>query len=255
MYCLIPPGDLPPGLSGAATARAAKLHELMVTLAEKGTGYSIQARHSYLAPRNEAEAKAEAKEVEASSGADQGQEQIREALLSKAEIGQFPVSLDAKVSQGKGETRELSLLSHVDPKSLHLQTEGGHNLDTLTFVFGVFDQKGNLVIAQQRHANVDVADGQLPEFLKAGISVDMAIRPITRRMNPRRKPMPDCSSDYAITRAWLTSTIDLEAIVFTWSALRIRVFAAQPETAVSTSLRWNPGTSVSSVARAVGVMP
>jgi hypothetical protein len=151
-----------------------KLHELKVTLAEKEPGYSIQARRSYFAPRNEAEAKAEAQEVEASSAADQGQEQIREALLSKTEIGQFPVGLDAKVSQGQGETHELSLLSHVDPKSLHFQKEGDHNIGTLTFVFGVFDQKGNLVIAQQRHANVDVADGQLPEFLKAEISVDMA---------------------------------------------------------------------------------
>ena len=153
-----------------------KFHQLKVTLAEKETGYSIQARRSYFAPRNEAEAKAEAKEVEASNAADQGQEQIREALLSKTESAQFPVGLDAKVSPGQGETRELSLLSHVDPQSLHLQKEGDHNLDTLTFVFGVFDQKGNLVIAQQRHATVDVADGQLPEFLKAGMSVDMAFQ-------------------------------------------------------------------------------
>ena len=153
-----------------------KFHPLKVTLAEKVSAYSIQARRGYFAPGNEAEAKAEAKEVEASSAADQVQEQIREALLSKTEIAQFPVVLDAKVSEGQGETRELSLSSHVDPKSLHLQKEGDHNLDTLTFIFGVFDQKENLVIAQQRHANVDVADGQLPEFLKAGISVDMAFQ-------------------------------------------------------------------------------
>src|SRR3984885_12796714 len=153
-----------------------KLHQLKVTLAERKTGYSIQARRSYFAPRDEAEAKAEAKEVEASSAADQPQEQIREALLSRTEIAQFPVVLDTNVSEGHGETHELSLLSHVDPKSLHLQKEGDHNLDTLTFVFGVFDQKENLVIAQQRHANVDIADGQLPEFLKAGINLGMAFQ-------------------------------------------------------------------------------
>ena len=153
-----------------------KLHALKVTLAEKVTGYSIQARRSYFAPRNEAEAKAEANEVEASSAASQTQEQIREALLSKTEIAQFPVVLDAKVSEGQGATHELSLSSHVDPKSLHLQKETDHNLNTLTFVFGVFDQKGNLMTAQQRHATVDVTDEQLPEFLKAGISVDMAFQ-------------------------------------------------------------------------------
>ncbi len=153
-----------------------KFHELKVTLAEKETAYSIQARRGYFAPRNEAEVKAGAEEVEASSAADQGQEQIREALLSKTEIAQFPVVLDAKVSEGQGETHDLSLSSHVDPKSLHLQKEGDHNRNTLTFVFGVFDQKENLVIAEQRHANVDVADGQLPEFLQAGMNLDMAFQ-------------------------------------------------------------------------------
>jgi VWFA-related protein len=153
-----------------------KFHKLKVTLAEKETAYRIQARRGYFAPRNEAEAKAEANEVEASSAADQGQEQIREALLSKMEITQFPVGLDAKVAEGQGETHELSLLSEVDPKSLHLQKESNRNLNTLTFVFGVFDQKENLLIAQQRHATVDVADEQLPEFLKTGVNLGMAFQ-------------------------------------------------------------------------------
>ena len=151
-----------------------KFHQLKVTLVEKVSSYSIQARRGYFAPGNEAEAKAGTRGVEASSAADQVQEQMRETLLSKTGIAEFPVVLDAKVSGEQGETRELSLSSHVDPQSLHLQKEGDHNLDTLTFIFGVFDQKENLVIAQQRHATVNVADGQLPEFLKAGISVDMA---------------------------------------------------------------------------------
>ena len=185
-----------------------KLHELKVTLAEKETGYGIQARRSYFAPRNEAEAKAEAKEVEASSAADQGQEQIREALLSKTEIAQFPVGLDAQVSQGQGETRELSLSSHVDPKSLHLQKEADHNLNTLTFVFGVFDQKGNLVIAQQRHANVDVADGQLPEFLKAGISVDMAFQ-----LKPGSYRIREVVTDSEQRQTALSRNVDIPKII------------------------------------------
>ena len=151
-----------------------KLHPLKVKLAEKG--YSIQARRSYFAPRNEAEAKAEAEEVVAFSGAGQEQEQLREALLSKTAIAQFPIVLDTTISQGQGETHELSLVSHADPKSLDLRKEGGHNLDTLTFVFGVFDHKENLVISQQRHATVDVTDEQVPEFLKTGMNLDMAFQ-------------------------------------------------------------------------------
>ncbi len=153
-----------------------KFHRLKVTLAETHASYSIQARRGYFAPGNEAEAKAGTKEAGASSTADQTQEQIREALLSKTEIAQFPVALDAKVSPGQGETRELSLLSHVDPNALHLQKQGEHNLNTLTFVFAVFDQKENLLMAQQRHATVDVTDAQLPEFLKSGMNLDMAFQ-------------------------------------------------------------------------------
>ncbi len=183
-----------------------KLHPLKVKLAEKG--YSIQARRSYLAPRNEAEAKAEAEEVEASSASDQVQEEIREALLSKTEVAQFPVVLDAKVAEGQGETHELSLVSHADPKSLHLQKEGDHNLDTLTFVFGVFDQKENLVIAQQRHATVNVADGQLPEFLRAGISVDMAFQ-----LKPGSYRIREVVTDSEQRLATLSRKIDIPLII------------------------------------------
>jgi hypothetical protein len=179
---------------------------LKVTLAEKG--YSIQARRNYLAPRNEAEAKAAAEEVEVSSASDQEQEQIREALLSKTESAQFPVVLDTAITAGQGETHELSLVSHADPKSLHLQKEGDHNLDTLTFVFGVFDQKDNLLIAQQRHATVNVADGELPEFLKAGISVDMAFQ-----LKPGGYRIREVVTDSGQHLATLSRKVDIPEIV------------------------------------------
>ena len=183
-----------------------KFHRLKVTLAEKHTGYSVQARRGYFAPGNEAGAGA--KEAEASSTADQGQEQIREALLSKTEIAQFPVVLDAEVSEHPGDTRELSLLSHVDPKSLHLRKESDHNLDTLTFVFGVFDEKGNLVIAQQRHATVDVADAQLPEFLETGISVDM-----TFQLKPGSYRIREVVTDSEQRETALSRNVDIPLIM------------------------------------------
>jgi VWFA-related protein len=183
-----------------------KLHPLKVKLAEKG--YSIQARRNYLAPGNEAEAKAAAEEVEVSSASDQEQEQIREALLSKTESAQFPVVLDTTISQGQGETHELSLVSHADAKSLPLQKEGDHNLDTLTFVFGVFDQRDNLVIAQQRHATVNVSDEQLAELLKAGISVDMAFQ-----LKPGSYRIREVVTDSGQRLATLSRDIDIPRII------------------------------------------
>jgi VWFA-related protein len=187
-----------------------KFHQLKVTLAEKVSAYSTQARRGYFAPGNEAEAKKGAKEVEASSAADQVQEQIREALLSKTEIAQFAVGLDAKVSPGQGETHELSLLSHVDPKALHLQKEGDHNRNTLTFIFGVFDQKENLVIAQQRHATVDVTDGQLPEFLKSGMNLDMAFQ-----LKPGSYRIREVVTDSEQRLTALSRNVDIPEIVST----------------------------------------
>ena len=183
-----------------------KLHPLKVKLAEKG--YSIQARRSYFAPRNEAEAKAEAEEVEASSAAGQEQEQLREALLSKTAIAQFPIVLDTTISQGQGETHELSLVSHADPKSLDLRREGGHNLDTLTFVFGVFDQKENLMTAQQRHATVDVTDEQLPEFLKTGMNIDMAFQ-----LKPGSYRIREVVTDSEQRLAALSRNVDIPVVI------------------------------------------
>ena len=185
-----------------------KLHSLKVTLAEKGAGYSIQARRGYYAPRNEAEAKAWAAEAETTGPAGQPQEQIREALLSKADIAQFPVVLDAKVTEGQGETHKLSLLSHVDPKSLHFQKEAGHNRNTLTFVFGVFDQKGNLVTAQQRHATVDVTDAQLSAFLEAGMDLGMNFE-----LKPGNYSIREVVTDSDQRQSALSRNIDIPNVI------------------------------------------
>ena len=129
-------------------------------------------------------------------------------LLSKAEITQFPVVLDANVSEGQGETHELSLSFHVDPKSLHLQKEADHNLNTLTFVFGVFDQKGSLVIAQQRHATVNVTDEQLPGFLKAGMNVDMAFQ-----LKPGSYRIREVVTDSEQRQTALSRNVDIPKII------------------------------------------
>ena len=190
-----------------------KFHRLKVTLAEKVTAYSIQARRGYFAPRNEAEAKAGAKEAEGSSAANSVEEQIREALLSKTEITQLPVVLEAKVSEGQGATHELSLSSHVDPKSLHLQKQADHNLNTLTFVFGVFDQKENLMTAQQRHATVDVTDEQLPEFLKAGMNIDMAFQ-----LKPGSYRIREVVTDSEQRLAALSRNVEIPVVIATMPA-------------------------------------
>jgi VWFA-related protein len=150
-----------------------KFHAVKVTLPEQQKGMTIQARRGYFAPRNEAEAEADARQQAVAEAEAQAQEQIREAILSKTQSQDLPVVVGAKLSEGKGNTRELSLFAHLDAKPLHFHKDGEHNLNTVTFVSAIFDQKENLVMFQQRRASVDLPDAQLAELFKAGVDVDM----------------------------------------------------------------------------------
>jgi len=113
----------------------------------------------------------EKNELAAADGEAQAQ-QIRQAILSKAEIQEIPVTLEVKLARGQGENHDLSLFAHLDATTLHFHKDGDHNLNTVTFVFAVFDQKENLLNAQQRRARINILDGQLAGFLKAGVDVN-----------------------------------------------------------------------------------
>jgi VWFA-related protein len=150
-----------------------RFHALKVTLSEKAKGITIQARRGYFAPKNEAEAAADAKLQAVSEAEAQAEEQIREAVVSKTDTAQLPVALTAKLADIKGDRRELSLMAHLDATPLHFHREGDHNLNTVTFIFAIFDQKENLVQSQRRRARVDVLDAQLPDLFKSGVDADM----------------------------------------------------------------------------------
>jgi VWFA-related protein len=182
-----------------------KFHELKVTLAEKQKGFSIQARRGYFAPENEEQAETQIKELELPSTAPRPETQIQEAILSKSDMAQLPVELTTKLSGGQGETRELSLFTRLDAKSLRFHKEGEHNLNTVTFLFAVFDQGENLIEAQQRRAKVSVLDGQLPDLFKAGVYLNLTfqLKPGTYRV---REVVTD-SEDHQMTTLSRSVTI------------------------------------------------
>jgi VWFA-related protein len=153
-----------------------KFHTLKVKLAEKHTNFSVQSRRGYFAPKNEAEAAAEAKRQAVFDAEAQSEEQIREAMFAKTVSQQLPVGLGGKLSDMQAGTRELSLVSHLDAKPLHFQKEAEHNLNTLTFVFAIFDEKDNLVMARQRRASLSVSDAQLQNLFKDGVTIGMTFQ-------------------------------------------------------------------------------
>ena len=150
-----------------------RFHPLKVKLVEKQKNVSVQARSGYFAPRNKAEAEAEARQQAAFDGEAQAQDQIREAMFSKADSQQLPVGLGGKLSEGPGGTRELSIFSHLDAKPLHFQKAGEHNLNTVTFVVAVFDQKDDLISGQRKRVALNLRDAQLQELFKDGVNVSL----------------------------------------------------------------------------------
>lgn len=153
-----------------------KFHTLKVKLAEKHKNFDVQARRGYFAPKNEAQATAEAKRQAAFDAEAQSEAQIREAMFSKTASQQLPVGLGGKLSNMQAGTRELSLVSHLDAKPLHFQKENGHNVNTVNFVFAIFDEKDNLVVARLRRASLSVPDAQLQDLYKQGVTIAMTFQ-------------------------------------------------------------------------------
>jgi hypothetical protein len=161
-----------------------KFHDLKVELAEKHEGFSIEARRGYFAPRSEAEAAAS---VEPGGPVDpdaQVKEQIREAVYSKTDVQQLPVTMDVKVFSTKTEDRELVLSGRLDTRALRLRKDGQRNLNNVTFVSAIFDQKDNLVQLQRGQAKLDAPDAQLQQVLSAGLKMDSTfeLKPGTYRV-------------------------------------------------------------------------
>jgi hypothetical protein len=158
--------------------RDGKLRTLKVTLAESHKGYTIQARRGYFVPTEQAGAATESAQAAQpaaqpeESAVAREEEMVRETLRSKTDRDDFPVDLKMSSSAESGETRALSLLTHLDVKALHFRKDGEHNLNSVAFVVAVFDQKDTLVQVKERHARINVVDSQLPDFYMTGIDVE-----------------------------------------------------------------------------------
>jgi hypothetical protein len=163
-----------------------KFHALRVTLAGEQKGLQVQARRGYFAASNQpatVEAKgngdsagtaASAQPATVSTAAPDPttHEQLRDALFAKTDTSQLGITVDIKAVAGQGEMHELSAASHLEGKDLPFRKDGGSSVNTVTFLFAIFDSKGTLLAHEQKHVDLAVADGQMASFVSAGVHED-----------------------------------------------------------------------------------
>jgi VWFA-related protein len=133
-------------------------HTLKVTLAGKQK-YSVQARRGYYAPRK------------AKDPAETAKEEIQEAILSQEEILDLPVDLQTQFFKAAASQAKLSVLAHVDLKSLRFRKADGRNNNDLTLATAIFDENGNFVTGGEKIVQMKLLDGTLDRLGRSGISV------------------------------------------------------------------------------------
>src|ERR1700722_54416 len=151
-------------------------HALKVTLSGEGKGLTIQARHGYFAPKGDAPVAGSGGGPGAGSAESAGDaaeraqhDRIQQQVLSKADVTELPVELRNSVAEQPDQTQILSVSAHLDTKALQFQQEADHNVNAITFVVAVFDEKDKLVEAQQRHVGIKALDSQLPILFTRGL--------------------------------------------------------------------------------------
>jgi VWFA-related protein len=132
-----------------------RFHTLKVTLSEKHAGVTLQARRGYFAPKKEDEQK------EKEEAAD---DELREAVLSQAEMRQLPLDISTELAKAAGKN-EFSVMARLDPKPIHFQKVGDRNVNTLTFVSTIFDGDGKWISAQRQEVRLNLLDASMKDLL------------------------------------------------------------------------------------------
>jgi VWFA-related protein len=134
------------------------IHALKVTL-KPSSGYTLQSRHGYYAPKHEANA------------AEQAKQEITEALFSRDEMRDIPVDFQTQFFKPTPDSASLAVVARVDVRQLHFQKVDGRNRDTLTIVSGVFDRNGNLIHGTEKTVDMKLKDETLATRVASGIAV------------------------------------------------------------------------------------
>jgi VWFA-related protein len=134
-----------------------KYHNLKVTLTNKQK-YTIQARKGYFVPRKVDDPEQQAKQ------------EIAEAVFSREEIQELPLELQTQYFR-TGDGAHLSVVSHIDIKSLHFRKAEGRNWDNLTIATVIFDENGSFVSGGEKLFKMRLLDSTYTKMSQTGVTM------------------------------------------------------------------------------------
>ncbi len=133
-------------------------HTLKVALVNKQK-FNVQARRGYYAPRT------------AKDPAQAAKEEIQEAVFSQEEIHDLLVDLQTQFFKKDQAQARLSVLAHLDLKSVKFRKVEGRNHDDLTLATVIFDENGNYVAGGEKILEMKLLDSTLDRLDRSGITV------------------------------------------------------------------------------------
>src|SRR5262249_4404896 len=133
-------------------------HTLKVSLAGKQK-YALQARRGYYAPRT------------LKDPAETAKEEIQEAVFSQEEIRDLGIDLQTQFFRKDETSARVSVLAHLDLKSVKFRKVNGRNQDDVTLATVIFDQDGNFVTGGEKVVEMKLQDSTLQRLDRSGITV------------------------------------------------------------------------------------
>jgi VWFA-related protein len=133
-------------------------HSIKVKL-KQSAGLTVQARRGYFAPK-----RSEAAE-------DKEKEDIEDALFTRAEMTDFPLSINTQFFKSSDTAAKISIVARVGLQKFHFRKSEGRNKDNITLVSGLFDRDGNFLSAKKTVIELRLRDETFEKRVNNGLAV------------------------------------------------------------------------------------
>ena len=146
------------GFSPQSQKMDGKYHTLKATLAQKQR-YTIQARRGYSSPKRPEDPQELAKQ------------EIQEALFSRDEIDDVPLSLQTQYFKTGDSESRLSVVSRLQLGGMPFRKADGRNFDELTVATILFDENGSFVAGGEKLVKLRLLDATIAKMSLTGFTV------------------------------------------------------------------------------------